>query len=162
MLQHIGSSCAPSASIEEIELLVLEQLVTLRWQLNDSDELKAIASAAGVMGERNASLSAVQRALRDGGEAAVAVALLPSVAVLPSLISSAKADPRSTFSRLVKNPAALAAAAVPRLAAVPLAAAAAVHQAAGEAYRITLPSVVLITGIRQRDGAQGRCVLREK
>lgn len=151
VLQHIGSNCAPRASIEEIELSVLEQLVTLRWQLNDADERKAIASAAGVPGERNAPLSAIQRALRDGGEAAVAVARLPSVAVLPSLISSAKAAPRSTFTRLVKKPAALAAAVVPRLAALPLAAAAAVHHATGEAYRITLPSVVLVAGIRQRE-----------
>lgn len=151
VLQHIGGSCAPHASIEEIELSVLEQLVTLRWQLNDADELKAIASAAGVLEERNTPLSAIQRALRDGGEAAVAVARLPSVAVLPSFISSAKVDPRSTFKRLMKNPAALVAVAAPRLAAVPLAAAAAVHQAAGEAYRITLPSVVLIAGIRQRE-----------
>lgn len=151
LLQHIGGSCAPRASVEEMELSVLEQLVRLRWQLNDVDELKAIASAAGVPGERNAPFSAIQRALRDGGEAAVAVARLPFVAVLPSLISSAKADPRSTFSRLMKNPAALAAAVAPRLVAAPLAAAAAVHQVAGEAYRITLPSVVLVAGIRQRE-----------
>lgn len=150
-LQHIGGSCAQGATIEEIELLVLEQLVTLRWQLNDADELKAIASATGVPGERNAPFSAIQRALRDGGEAAAAVARLPSIAVLPSLISSAKADPRSTFNRLMKNPAALVAAAAPRLAAGPLAAAAAVHQAVGEAYRITVPSVVLVAGIRQKE-----------
>lgn len=133
VLEHLGGTCDPLAAVEHIELLVVEQLATRRWQLNDANERSAIAAAAGVEGGAEAPLFAIQSALRNGGDAAIAVAELPRLTQAESLASLSKA---STVRAL---------ATVARVAALSL-----VQQAAAEAYRVTLPGLVQISLIRQK------------
>ena len=146
-LNYINGTYVSSGSIEEIELSIIRQLITRRWQENDVYERRAIASAIGVLGGENAQLEEIQDAVSEGGNVAIAVIQLPSLMTAPSLINSAKVSALSQIKKLAKNPASLAAEKFKDISVAHLGGV--VGLASKEAYRVTLPFIVQAANIRQ-------------
>lgn len=156
VLTHISGEVASNLeSTAEVELSVLAAIVSCLWSESDAGGRQKIAEALGFTVK--AALPALDRILevvRQGGVATVNAALLAEKfehlsfgRVVDSVSMQVKSAARKPSLGLL---AAVASRAIPIIAAAGTAGWG-TQQIAGEAYRITLPCVVRIASIRQKD-----------
>jgi len=154
VLSHISGEVAAEESTQQVELRVLAAIVSRLWSEADASGKRAIAETLGLpANEATPDLDRVLDVVRQGGIAAVDAALLADgfeQLSLRRVVDSVSKQVSSTARKPVGLLAAVAARALPITAAAATAGWGA-QQLAGEAYRITLPCVVRIASIRQKE-----------
>lgn len=156
VLSHIsGEVAAEDEPTQQIELRVLAAIVSRLWSEADASGKRAIAETLDIPAkEVTPDLDRVLEVVRQGGIAAIDAALLADGFEKLSLRRVVDSVSKQVASAARKPPVGLLAAVAAR--ALPITAAAATagwgaQQLAGEAYRITLPCVVRIASIRQKE-----------
>jgi uncharacterized protein YaaW (UPF0174 family) len=156
VLSHIsGEVAAEDEPTQQIELRVLAAIVSRLWSEADASGKRSIAEKLDIPAkEITPDLDQVLEAVRQGGIAAIDAALLADGFEKLSLRRVVDSVSKQVASAARKPPVGLLAAVAAR--ALPITAAAATagwgaQQLAGEAYRITLPCVVRIASIRQKE-----------
>ncbi|WP_398499729.1 hypothetical protein [Variovorax sp.] len=153
VLSHVSGEVAPKdESAAQVELRVLAAIVSRLWSEADLSGKQRIVESLGF--EMASDLEQLLEAVRQGGAAAVGAASLADGFEKLSLRRVVDSVSRQVTSSVRKPSMGLLAAVASR--ALPLTAAAATtgwgaQQLAGEAYRITLPCVVRIASIRQKE-----------
>lgn len=167
VLNHIsGEVSAEDASVTQVELKVLAAIVSRLWSEADVSGRRAISESLGIPANEVApDLSRLLDVVLQGNAAAVNAASLAHGFEKLSLRRVVDSVSSQVTTTLRKPSLGLLAAAATR--ALPIAAAATTagwgaQQIAGEAYRITLPCVVRIASIRQKEFVRAKAACTEK
>lgn len=150
VLSHVGGTSSKDEPVASLELKVLEKLLSQAWEKmspqEQADFSKGFQNDTGVLG---VSYAAIQAAIRRGGPAAVQAALLANNAFARLAMGGALAAGANIIAGRAAG-----------LAFGPVGAAltgiAGAHTLASQAYRVTVPCVVQIAYIRQKN-AQVTC-----
>lgn len=155
VLKHLsGDAASDIKSTADTELKVLTGILSRFWSSSDANGQRKIAATVGLPSKDvTPHLDEVLGAVLKGGSAAVSAATLVHEFEEAS-ISRVSNAVSSQVKKLARNPGSFLVAVAAR--AVPVAGAAGAigwgtKQLAGEAYRITVPCVVRIASIRQKD-----------
>lgn len=159
VLKHVSGETPEGADIAELELRILAAIVTRLWAEGDDRRQGAIASQIDPGHAGRPDLLQTVRKVLGGGQPAIAAAAL--AAGFEDFTFRRLAGTMSVKAKeVIRNPkslvTALAARSAPAAAALATAAAG-VNQIAGEAYRITMPCVVRIAAIRQKQLLRRQC-----
>lgn len=145
VLSHVGGTVGKNEPVASLELKVLEKLLSDAWEKmspqEQADFSKGFQTETGPLG---VSYAAIQAAIRRGGPAAIQAALLATGAFARLAMGGAIA---AGSSLIAGRAAGLAFGPV----GVALSGIAGAHTLTSQAYRVTVPCVVQIAYIRQKN-----------
>lgn len=148
VLEHLGGKAGADETAQSMELKVLEQLVSSAWDKMDAAQRAELVKSLG-SGAGDASQSAVLAAVRRGGPVALQAALLVSSAFVQ--MSLGMAGIAGTGATLVGG---RAVGAFLGPIGIALSGVWGAYSLTRQAYRVTVPCVVQIAYIRQKQAVK--------